>query len=124
MAGTPGPASFPRTARLCQPTEFNHVFRNGGRSSDACFVVLACANPESKAARLGVSVAKKAVATASQRTRIKRVVRESFRLDRAQLPAVDIVVQARGAAAKRQNAELRASLDWHWQEVIKRCKSS
>jgi len=99
------------------------VFRNGGRSSDACFVVLACGNG-GKTARLGVAVAKKAVAAASQRTRIKRVVRESFRLDRGQLPAVDIVVQARSGAAKKQNAELRASLDWHWQEVIKRCKDS
>src|SRR5690242_5675762 len=101
MAGTQRPASFPRTARLCLPSEFNHVFRNGGRSSDACFVVLACASG-GKAARLGVAVAKKAVAAASQRTRIKRVVRESFRLDRGQLPAVDIVVQARGGAAKKE----------------------
>lgn len=123
MAGTPRPASFPRTARLCLPSEFNHVFRNGGRSSDACFVVLACGNG-GKSARLGVAVAKKAVAAASQRARIKRVVRESFRLDRSQLPAVDIVVQARGGSAARENAELRASLDWHWQEVIKRCKES
>lgn len=123
MAGTPRPASFPRTARLCLPSEFNHVFRNGGRSSDSCFMVFACGSGGS-AARLGVAVARKAVAAASQRTRIKRVVRESFRLDRSQLPAVDIVVQARGGAAKKENAELRASLDWHWQEVIKRCKDS
>ena len=118
-----GPATFPRAARLCLPTEFSRVFQNGARSSDACFVVLTCMSGAGEA-RLGITVARKAVAAAAGRTRIKRAVRESFRLNRERLPAVDIVVQARALAAKRLNAELRASLDWHWQEVIKRCKDS
>ena len=117
------PASFPRAARLLQPTEFSHVFQNGTRSSDACFVVLMCGSGAA-AARLGLAVAKKAVTEATQRSRIKRTVRESFRRQRGGLPAVDIVVQARAAAGRRDNAELRASLDWHWQEVIKRCRAS
>ena len=117
------PASFPRAARLLQPTEFSHVFRDGTRSSDTCFVVLACAS-DADGARLGLAVAKKAVAQSVERTRIKRTVRESFRRRRDNLPAVDIVVQARAAAGHRDNAELRASLDWHWQEVIKRCRPS
>lgn len=117
------PASFPRAARLLQPTEFSHVFQNGTRSSDACFVVLVCGSGAT-GARLGLAVPKKAVALAAGRARIKRTVRESFRKRRAELPAMDIVVQARAAAGHRDNAELRASLDWHWQEVIKRCKAS
>ena len=117
------PASFPPTARLRLPSEFNHVFRAGTRSSDACFVVLASSNALG-AARLGITVAKKTVAGAAKRTRIKRAVRESFRLNRPALPALDIVVQARNAARQRDNAGLRASLDWHWQELIKRCKES
>jgi len=118
-----GPASFPRAARLTLPTEFSRVFQNGARSNDACFTVLAAASGAGEP-RLGITVAKKAVAGAAGRSRIKRAVRESFRLNREQLPPVDIVVQARAAAAKRLNSELRASLDWHWQEVIKRCKDS
>ncbi|MGE5625507.1 MAG: ribonuclease P protein component [Bacillota bacterium] len=118
-----GPASFPRAARLTLPTEFSRVFQNGARSSDACFVVLAAAGGIAEP-RLGITVAKKAVAGAAGRNRIKRAVRESFRLNRERLPQVDIVVQAKPPAAKRLNAELRASLDWHWQEVIKRCKDS
>jgi len=117
------PASFSRALRLLEPTEFSHVFQSGARSCDACFVVLACGSGGGTA-RLGLAVAKKSVAGSAARVRIKRTVRESFRRVRAQLPAVDIVVQARPAAAKRENAELRASLDWHWQELIKRCKAS
>jgi ribonuclease P protein component len=117
------PASFPPAARLRLPSEFTQVFRNGTRSSDACFVVLACPNGAATA-RLGVSVAKKHIAGAAKRNRVKRAARESFRLNRALLPAADIVVQARSAARQRDEAELRRSLDWHWQELIKRCKES
>lgn len=117
------PASFPRAARLLLPSDFSHVFQDGSRNSDACFVVLACVGSAS-AARLGLAVAKKAVRLATGRVRIKRVVRESFRHWRPELPVMDIVVQARTAAGRRNNAELRASLEWHWQEVIKRCNLS
>lgn len=117
------PASFPPAARLREPSEFNHVFRDGARSADACFVVLSCGN-EIGSARLGITVAKKVVAGAAKRTRIKRTVRESFRQHRQLLPALDIVVQARQAARLLDNAGLRASLDRHWQELIKRCERS
>src|SRR5579862_6841824 len=105
-----GPASFPRAARLTTPDEFSQAFRDGWRSSDACFAVFARESGED-GARLGLAVAKKAVASAAARARIKRVVRESFRMNRGLLPAADIVVQARGTAAKRENGDLRASLD-------------
>lgn len=117
------PASFPPAARLRQPSEFNQVFREGLRSSDACFVVSARDNGL-EAARLGITVAKKTVSSAARRNRIKRAVRESFRQNRPRLPAVDLVVQARHGARQQDNAGLRASLDWHWQELIKRCERS
>ena len=117
------PASFPPAARLRQPSEFNQVFRDGLRSSDACFVVSACGNGL-EGARLGITVAKKTVSSAAKRNRIKRVVRESFRQNRSGLPAVDVVVQARHGARQHDNPGLRASLDRHWQELIKRCERS
>ena len=117
------PASFPPAVRLRLPSEFSHVFRDGTRSADACFVVLSCRN-DAGTARLGITVAKRVVAGAAKRARIKRAVRESFRLNRQLLPAADIVVQARQAARLLDNAELRVSLDRHWQELIKRCERS
>jgi ribonuclease P protein component len=117
------PASFPPAARLRLPSEFTQVFRHGTRSSDACFVVLACRN-DAGSARLGVAVAKKVIASAAKRNRVKRAVRESFRLNRGLLPDADVVVQARSGARQQDPAALRRSLDWHWQELIKRCKES
>ena len=44
-------------------------------------------------ARLGLVVAKKLLKRAVDRNRVKRVVREQFRLRRSALPAVDLVVR-------------------------------
>lgn len=52
-------------------------------------------------ARLGLVIGRRAVRKAQERNAMKRVVREAFRLRRASLPAVDIVVQLRGPASRR-----------------------
>ena len=44
-------------------------------------------------ARLGLVVAKKLLKRAVDRNKVKRVVREQFRLRRAGLPAVDLVIR-------------------------------
>ena len=44
-------------------------------------------------ARLGLVVGKKAVSKATERNRIKRVIREHFRKAGAEMPAVDLVVR-------------------------------
>jgi len=115
-------SGFPPEARLRTPADFNRAFRAGSRTTDSCFRVYA--NSSKAAARLGISVARKAVSDATARNRIKRQVRESFRSHRAILPAVDIVVQAKPPAALADNAGIRSSLEWHWQELIKQCAAS
>lgn len=95
------------------------MFKHGQCSSDACFRVYACANQLT--ARLGMTVARTAVAGAVARNRIKRQIRASFRVRRAMLPALDIVVQTKAAASGASNPKLRASLEWHWQELTKQC---
>ncbi len=44
-------------------------------------------------ARLGLVVGKKLIKSAVRRNLVKRVVREQFRLNRASLPAVDVIVR-------------------------------
>ena len=75
-------------------------------------------------ARLGIAVAKKTVAGAAKRTRIKRAVRESFRLNRPRCRPWTSWCRRATRPGQRENGDLRASLDWHWQELIKRCKES
>lgn len=72
-------------------------------------------------ARLGLSVGAKAVGNAVSRNRIKRVVRESFRLHQHRLPPVDIVIGARDAARTAHNARLFESLDELWTRIARAC---
>jgi len=74
--------------------------------------------------RLGLAVASKTAGGSVERNRIRRVIRESFRLHQHDLPAVDIVVSARPRARGVANRELRASIDQLWSKVSEQCGSS
>jgi ribonuclease P protein component len=53
------------------------------------------------------------------RNRAKRVIRESFRNEQHQLPAMDIIVQAiPGKAGKEQVAELTDALSQLWKGLV------
>jgi ribonuclease P protein component len=70
-------------------------------------------------ARLGLAIATKTFGSAVARNRIKRIARESFRLNQHDLPALDITVAARAAARTAGGVALRASLDALWQQLAK-----
>ncbi len=108
---------FPKTARLLTAAQFEYVFENPRVSADGCFTVLMRPNGVGRA-RLGLAISKRRVNKASGRNRIKRLVRESFRLQCGQLPAADFVVMARTAAATAGGKELWKSLESHWQRLI------
>ena len=75
-------------------------------------------------ARLGLSVGTRAVGNAVSRNRVKRLCRESFRQHQQQLPAVDLVVNARHGARNGDNAALRRSLERHWRAISNQCEQS
>lgn len=67
--------------------------------------------------RLGLAIAKKSVRRAVDRNRVKRLVREYFRLHAHHLPAVDIVVMARPAIVATDNLIVTNALTSHWSRI-------
>lgn len=65
-------------------------------------------------ARLGLAIRKKHCRGAVQRNRLKRIVRESFRLHRDELKGLDLVVLNQPPAARAHNKKLFDSLHQHW----------
>lgn len=64
-----------------------------------------------------MAVGAKTVGNAVRRNRIRRAIRESFRLHQHELPAADIFVSARAASRDARNAEIFASLQALWRQV-------
>ncbi|MBS93356.1 MAG: ribonuclease P protein component [Chromatiales bacterium] len=110
--------SYSRLSRLTTPAQYQRVFSGAKRSGDRYFTVLYRGN-ERAAPRLGFAVAKKRIAKAVGRNRIRRLARESFRHERRTLGGIDIIIMARTAAASATNAELFASLAQHWDRLSK-----
>ena len=116
--GGDAPQGFPRANRLTRPAQFSRVFGRSSRSSDQYFTVLAN-DSHGQAPRLGLAISKRAAKTAVQRNRLKRLVREVFRREKA-LPALDFVVMAGSAARNASNSELHASLQRHFGRLTDR----
>jgi ribonuclease P protein component len=110
---------FEPNRRLHQPAEFREVRTRGRRLSDALFSLSVLANHETHP-RLGLAIATRTFGSAVARNRIKRITRESFRLNQHTLPAVDVTVSARDAARHATLQDLRASLDKHWKSITTR----
>jgi ribonuclease P protein component len=112
--------TFEPRKRLHQPAEFRDVKRYGRKFADALFSLSVMANHETHP-RLGLSIATRTFGTAVERNRIKRLTRESFRLNQHALPPVDVTVSAREAARRATPADLRASLDKLWKSITQKC---
>ena len=62
-------------------------------------------------------VAKKNVSKSVERNRIKRLIRESFRHARLQLPGLDIVVLIRKGLDKLPNLVISRKIDALWKDL-------
>lgn len=83
-----------------------------------------CRGNKTSGARLGLAVSKKHCRRATQRNRLKRIIRESFRQHRQSLEGLDIVVMNKPEAALATNPELFTSLEKHWQRCASRTQGA
>lgn len=110
-------AGLPREARLRRPGDFAALRTSSGRAGGRCFHMRYRDNDLGHA-RLGLAISKRVSKRAVERNRIKRLLRESFRRVRQQLPAVDMMVMAREQAAGVPGPQLLAELDELWKKLL------
>ena len=115
--------THPAERRLRSKREFDAAYARGRRFGNGFFGVTAHRG-EKSGPRLGLAVAVKTAGNAVERNRIRRLIRESFRLHQHELPALDLVVSARARARGASGAQLRAQLEPLWQEVRQKCAAS
>jgi ribonuclease P protein component len=111
-----GAAGLPREARIRRAGDFAVLRQASGRLGGRCFSVRYRQN-ELGHARLGLAISKRVSKRAVERNRIKRLLRESFRRVRSQLPPLDLVVMAREQAAGVPGPELLAEIDALWRRL-------
>jgi ribonuclease P protein component len=130
-SATPRPAKpssgrahpFPKSSRILRSAEFRHIYENGFRVSSPLFAAFCFERPATGlegGPRLGLTVPR-AVGGAVQRNRIKRRLREAFRLHQDRLgPRWDLVLNPRAAVLTAPFLDVERALD----KVIARCNST
>lgn len=89
---------FPKSVRVRSKLDFASIYDQGIRISDSQLSITAARNQLGRT-RLGLSVSKRC-GNAVQRNLLKRLLRESFRGSRAELPiGLDLIVQPRATTA-------------------------
>ncbi|GHF90190.1 ribonuclease P protein component [Thalassotalea marina] len=112
---------FTRESRLLTPSQFQSVFSNPSRFGSSHFTILITQSNDDNN-RLGLAIAKKRVKLAVQRNRIKRLVRESFRLNQHQLPHIEMVVMVKSGIDELDNQQINKQLEKIWRKIIQRHK--
>ena len=111
--------SFPKSLRLRTPAEFKAVYDAKRSVSDSRLVVYAKPNGLTHS-RIGLSVSKK-VGIAVLRVRIRRLLREAFRLHQHEFPVgFDFVLVARPFKVEPTLAEYVAAMKSLFPSAVKR----
>jgi ribonuclease P protein component len=111
-------ATFRPHERINDPGDFRRAFERKRSASDAALIVYGVENGRDYP-RLGISIGRKRVRRAVDRNRVKRLLRDAFRLGKSELPSgIDLVVVPRGPDLNFTQA--RSALPRLAQEVARR----
>ncbi len=108
--------SFTHRDRLLNASQFTRVFDQATKSSSEFFTILSRENSIGQP-RLGIVVAKRRANRSVDRNIIKRIIRESFRSNKAILPANDFIVILKRPIKIIKRNSLRAQMETLWKKL-------
>jgi ribonuclease P protein component len=101
-AQTPGRLRLPRGSRVTQNRDFLRIRQQGERLAHGCLVANWNMLPEGASPKLGVVTSRK-IGGAVQRTRARRLLRESFRLHQHDFAKpIELILVARNSIVGKQ----------------------
>ncbi len=113
--------NFSRANRLKTKREFQFVFDQPRKVTHKYFLAL-FKSSRVEHPKLGIMVNKRFLKRAVDRNRLKRVIRESFRLYQTELKELDIIILLRSECSGLDKKIWRDDIDKLWQLVIaKKC---
>jgi len=113
ISSTTRDQSFPKIFRLLKKRDFS--FRPYRRHDSTHFLMI---YGQKGSGRVGISIAKKILKNAAQRNRIKRLIRESFRLNRNNFESLDIHVVAKESLRKDWDKQTLVSVTKELMELV------
>lgn len=108
--------SFTRADRLLTAHDFKRVFDHNTRRASSRHALLLAVSSPTQHSRLGLVIAKKNIRLATQRNRVKRLIREYFRCHPLTEP-VDLVLLARKGLGELSNPEITSQLSHLWRKI-------
>ncbi len=98
---------FIKEERILKSSRFDEMYRAGRKFFGRNFFIVFKSGDKK---RLGLTVSSK-VGKAVLRNRLKRVLREYFRLNKETFPLGDVIITARAGAAGLENEEIRGEIE-------------
>ncbi|MDI5935044.1 ribonuclease P protein component [Halomonas sp. M4R5S39] len=115
---------FPRRLRLLTAGDYRRVFDTAAYKVHGKGLMALASPNDLGHPRLGLVFSKKNVRRAVDRNRLKRLARESIRLQQQRLPSVDIVILARRGVHELDNDSLHRQLHGMWKRLTRDVQKS
>lgn len=113
---------FSRSQRIISAKEYKDTWNNAKRLSGQFITLVNCKNNLGHP-RLGLSFSKKNFPHAVDRNRLKRVARETFRLNQSKLGQLDVIAVGYKGAHLLTPEEQYKLFNSLWERLAKRCGS-